>query len=229
MFYLQRRHQSGKRMTDVSRYLVEVSLSSTHLHHHPRDITAQHSDSGDVLTLPFPVYLSVCLLLFFLRAAPADVLAAGRRRPGRGGGAGSPLLPGSEQEAVEPTDVPGRRSGGHLPARRPEPGEDTTPQTHTHTHTVNMSLALRCTAALTFPPMTVFCCRFSSQDELESYVFKSIFRCDAVNTEKLFPSLLLLVCQSADQTKPDIHFFNCETVKVSDNPPAASRGPPLTH
>lgn len=53
-----------------------------------------------------------------------------------------------------------------------------------------------------------------SQDELESYVFKSIFRCDAVNTEKLFPSLLLLVCQSADQTKPDIHFFNCETVKA---------------
>ncbi|XP_049418912.1 epidermal growth factor receptor kinase substrate 8-like protein 1 isoform X1 [Epinephelus fuscoguttatus] len=53
-----------------------------------------------------------------------------------------------------------------------------------------------------------------SQDELEKYSFKSIYRCDAINTEKHFPSLLLLVCQSADQKKPDIHFFNCETVKA---------------
>ncbi|KAG8009094.1 Epidermal growth factor receptor kinase substrate 8-like protein 1 [Nibea albiflora] len=53
-----------------------------------------------------------------------------------------------------------------------------------------------------------------SQDELEIYSYKSIHRCDAINTEKHFPSLLLLVCQSADQKKPDIHFFNCETVKA---------------
>ncbi|KAM9336622.1 epidermal growth factor receptor kinase substrate 8-like protein 2 [Symphorus nematophorus] len=55
-----------------------------------------------------------------------------------------------------------------------------------------------------------------SQDELEKYSFKSIYRCDAINTEKHFPSLLLLVCQSADQKKPDIHFFNCETVKAEE-------------
>uniref|UniRef100_A0A3Q1ENL1 EPS8 signaling adaptor L1b n=1 Tax=Acanthochromis polyacanthus TaxID=80966 RepID=A0A3Q1ENL1_9TELE len=54
-----------------------------------------------------------------------------------------------------------------------------------------------------------------SQDELERYAFQSIYRCNAVNTEKHFPSLLLLVCQSADQKRPDIHFFNCETVKAS--------------
>ncbi|XP_038592571.1 epidermal growth factor receptor kinase substrate 8-like protein 1 isoform X1 [Micropterus salmoides] len=53
-----------------------------------------------------------------------------------------------------------------------------------------------------------------SQDELEKYSFKSIHRCDAINTEKHFPSLLLLVCQGVDQKKPDIHFFNCETVKA---------------
>lgn len=53
-----------------------------------------------------------------------------------------------------------------------------------------------------------------SQDELENYSFKSIYRCDAINTEKHFPSLLLLVCQSVEQKKPDIHFFNCETVKA---------------
>lgn len=55
------------------------------------------------------------------------------------------------------------------------------------------------------------------QDELEIYSFKSIYRCDAINTDRHFPSLLLLVCQSADQKKPDIHFFNCETVKVSND------------
>ncbi|XP_029978410.1 epidermal growth factor receptor kinase substrate 8-like protein 1 isoform X2 [Sphaeramia orbicularis] len=53
-----------------------------------------------------------------------------------------------------------------------------------------------------------------SQDELEKYAFNSIFRCDAINKEKHFPSLLLLVCQSAHQKKPDIHFFNCETVRA---------------
>ncbi|XP_017273994.1 epidermal growth factor receptor kinase substrate 8-like protein 1 isoform X2 [Kryptolebias marmoratus] len=53
-----------------------------------------------------------------------------------------------------------------------------------------------------------------SQDELEKYAFDDIFRCEAVSMEKHFPSLLLLVCQGADQKKPDIHFFNCEIVKA---------------
>lgn len=52
-----------------------------------------------------------------------------------------------------------------------------------------------------------------SQDELEKYTFKSILRCDS-KSERHFPSLLLLVCQSSDQKKPDIHFFNCEMVKA---------------
>uniref|UniRef100_A0A3Q0QQB2 EPS8 signaling adaptor L1b n=1 Tax=Amphilophus citrinellus TaxID=61819 RepID=A0A3Q0QQB2_AMPCI len=60
-----------------------------------------------------------------------------------------------------------------------------------------------------------------SQDELESYTFRSIYRCEAINTEKHFPSLLMLVCQSADQKKPDIHFFNCETVKLQETAEAA--------
>lgn len=63
----------------------------------------------------------------------------------------------------------------------------------------------------------IFLFHLLMQDELENYSFKSIYRCDAINTEKHFSSLLLLVCQSADQLKPDIHFFNCETVKVSNN------------
>ncbi|XP_061564176.1 epidermal growth factor receptor kinase substrate 8-like protein 1 isoform X2 [Cololabis saira] len=54
---------------------------------------------------------------------------------------------------------------------------------------------------------------FQSQDELENFTFKDIYRCDAISTVH-FPSLLLLVCKSADQRKPDVHFFNCETVRA---------------
>ncbi|KAM9837691.1 epidermal growth factor receptor kinase substrate 8-like protein 1 isoform 2-T2 [Aulostomus maculatus] len=53
-----------------------------------------------------------------------------------------------------------------------------------------------------------------SQDELENYSFSSIHRCESIDTEKRFPSLLLLVCQSTSQKKPDILFFSCEAVKA---------------
>nr|XP_020461919.1 epidermal growth factor receptor kinase substrate 8-like protein 1 isoform X1 [Monopterus albus]XP_020461921.1 epidermal growth factor receptor kinase substrate 8-like protein 1 isoform X1 [Monopterus albus]XP_020461922.1 epidermal growth factor receptor kinase substrate 8-like protein 1 isoform X1 [Monopterus albus] len=53
-----------------------------------------------------------------------------------------------------------------------------------------------------------------TQDELESCSLNSIYRCEPINSEKHFPSLLMLVCQGADEKKPDIHFFNCETVRA---------------
>lgn len=54
-----------------------------------------------------------------------------------------------------------------------------------------------------------------AQDELEAYPVSCIHRCDAILTEKQFPSLLLLVCQYGPRKKPDIHFFSCENVGVS--------------
>ncbi|XP_043957670.1 epidermal growth factor receptor kinase substrate 8-like protein 1 isoform X1 [Gambusia affinis] len=54
----------------------------------------------------------------------------------------------------------------------------------------------------------------SSQDELERYSFRDIYRCDTVAIERHFPSLLLLICQRSDQKKPDIHFFNCEPMQA---------------
>ncbi|XP_048869130.1 epidermal growth factor receptor kinase substrate 8-like protein 1 [Brienomyrus brachyistius] len=51
-----------------------------------------------------------------------------------------------------------------------------------------------------------------NQDELEAYPVSCIHRCDAILTEKEFPSLLLLVCQYGPRKKPDIHFFNCENI-----------------
>ncbi|XP_029102389.1 epidermal growth factor receptor kinase substrate 8-like protein 1 isoform X3 [Scleropages formosus] len=53
-----------------------------------------------------------------------------------------------------------------------------------------------------------------NQDELEVYPVSSIHRCDAILTEKQFPSLLLLVCQSGAQKKPDILFFSCENERA---------------
>ncbi|XP_064178282.1 epidermal growth factor receptor kinase substrate 8-like protein 1 isoform X1 [Anguilla rostrata] len=53
-----------------------------------------------------------------------------------------------------------------------------------------------------------------NQEELEAFHVSTIHRCDAIHTEKQFPPLLLLVCQTLLQRKPDIHFFSCETVGV---------------
>ncbi|XP_046887819.1 epidermal growth factor receptor kinase substrate 8-like protein 1 isoform X1 [Hypomesus transpacificus] len=53
-----------------------------------------------------------------------------------------------------------------------------------------------------------------NQEELEKYSVSSILRCDAILTEKRFPSLLLLVCQSVKHKRPDVLFFNCEAVKA---------------
>lgn len=48
-----------------------------------------------------------------------------------------------------------------------------------------------------------------SQDELELYSLKDVYRCDTVDSERHFPSLLLLVGQRPNE-KPDVHFFSCE-------------------
>ncbi|KAG7264991.1 hypothetical protein CRUP_017151 [Coryphaenoides rupestris] len=57
-----------------------------------------------------------------------------------------------------------------------------------------------------------------TKEELESYPVESVYRCDPIFSVKEFPSLLLLVCRSSDQEKPDILFFSCETAKqISDD------------
>jgi len=56
-----------------------------------------------------------------------------------------------------------------------------------------------------------------NQEELESYPVESVYRCDPIFSVKEFPSLLLLVCRSTDQEKPDILFFSCETVRKTSS------------
>lgn len=197
LFHLSRGH-GRQRMTNISRYLVNVS----HLCY-------------AVVPRSFPPERWLSLTFLPSSAAPLDLLAPRWGCAGCGGSPGTALLPGPEPKALESKDVPGCWSRSHSPQRRPEPGEDP-------------CLVL---GGLSEPralcDFTKCSLHLLPQDELESYAYKSIYRCDAVNSEKHFPSLLLLVCQSAEQKKPDIHFFNCETVKVSSrsglsSPSAAS-------
>ncbi|XP_077482006.1 epidermal growth factor receptor kinase substrate 8-like protein 1 isoform X2 [Stigmatopora argus] len=63
-------------------------------------------------------------------------------------------------------------------------------------------------------PKAVYLRDIQTDEELENYPYKSIFRCDAIHSQELFPSLLLLVCQSVHEKKPEILFFDCENKKA---------------
>lgn len=58
-----------------------------------------------------------------LLAAPSDVLAPERGSAERRGSSEPPFLSGSEQKAMESTDVPGCGSREHSTQRHTEPGE----------------------------------------------------------------------------------------------------------
>lgn len=107
-------------MTNMSRYLVNVSLTcyryiTPYLNLLPQGL----SDFFMIHFLRFLIISSYSLL-----AAPADVLTPGRGCAECGGGPVTSLLPGSEQKAVESTDVPGCWSRGHSSPRHAEPGEN---------------------------------------------------------------------------------------------------------
>ncbi|XP_053304689.1 epidermal growth factor receptor kinase substrate 8-like protein 2 isoform X2 [Spea bombifrons] len=49
-----------------------------------------------------------------------------------------------------------------------------------------------------------------TQEELENFPLSIVHHCQSVPGPHRYPHVLLLVCQEADQHKPDIHFFNCD-------------------
>uniref|UniRef100_A0A8D0GDR5 Epidermal growth factor receptor kinase substrate 8-like protein 1 n=1 Tax=Sphenodon punctatus TaxID=8508 RepID=A0A8D0GDR5_SPHPU len=53
-----------------------------------------------------------------------------------------------------------------------------------------------------------------SKEELENYGLSAVVRCGTVLPETRSRSLLLLVCQDTYQTKPDVHFFQCDHIGV---------------
>ncbi|XP_037693965.1 epidermal growth factor receptor kinase substrate 8-like protein 2 isoform X3 [Choloepus didactylus] len=53
-----------------------------------------------------------------------------------------------------------------------------------------------------------------SQEELENFPLPTVQHCQTVLNQLRYPSVLLLVCQDSEQTKPDVHFFHCDEVEA---------------
>ncbi|XP_027950075.1 LOW QUALITY PROTEIN: epidermal growth factor receptor kinase substrate 8-like protein 2 [Eumetopias jubatus] len=53
-----------------------------------------------------------------------------------------------------------------------------------------------------------------SQEELENFPLPTVRHSQTVLNQLRYPSVLLLVCQDSEQSKPDIHFFHCDEVEV---------------
>lgn len=52
------------------------------------------------------------------------------------------------------------------------------------------------------------------QEELENFPLPTVRHSQTVPNQPRCPSVLLLVCQDSEQSKPDIHFFHCDQVEV---------------
>lgn len=53
-----------------------------------------------------------------------------------------------------------------------------------------------------------------SQEELENFPLSTVRHSQTVLNQLRYPSVLLLVCQDSEQSKPDIHFFHCDEVEA---------------
>ncbi|KAM4846091.1 epidermal growth factor receptor kinase substrate 8-like protein 2 [Thomomys bottae] len=53
-----------------------------------------------------------------------------------------------------------------------------------------------------------------SQEELENFPLCTVQHSQTVQDQLRYPSVLLLVCQDPEQSKPDIHFFHCDEVEA---------------
>uniref|UniRef100_G1RAZ7 EPS8 signaling adaptor L2 n=1 Tax=Nomascus leucogenys TaxID=61853 RepID=G1RAZ7_NOMLE len=50
--------------------------------------------------------------------------------------------------------------------------------------------------------------------ELENFPLPTVQRSQTVLNQLRYPSVLLLVCQDSEQSKPDVHFFHCDEVEA---------------
>lgn len=55
---------------------------------------------------------------------------------------------------------------------------------------------------------------FCFQNELENFPIGSIQLCQAVMNSCSYDSILALVCKDQNQTRPDLHLFQCDDIKV---------------
>ncbi|XP_045414470.1 epidermal growth factor receptor kinase substrate 8-like protein 2 isoform X4 [Lemur catta] len=52
------------------------------------------------------------------------------------------------------------------------------------------------------------------QEELENFPLQTVQHSQTVLNQLRYPSVLLLVCQDPEQSKPDVHFFHCDEVEA---------------
>lgn len=53
-----------------------------------------------------------------------------------------------------------------------------------------------------------------SKEELENFPLPTVQHSQTVLNQLRYPSVLLLVCQDSEQSKPDVHFFHCDEVEA---------------
>lgn len=53
-----------------------------------------------------------------------------------------------------------------------------------------------------------------SEEELENFPLPTVQHSQTVLNQLRYPSVLLLVCQDSEQSRPDIHFFHCDEVEA---------------
>lgn len=53
-----------------------------------------------------------------------------------------------------------------------------------------------------------------SKEELENFPLSTVRHSQTVLNQLRYPSVLLLVCQDSEQSKPDVHFFHCDEVEA---------------
>uniref|UniRef100_I3MLT7 Epidermal growth factor receptor kinase substrate 8-like protein 2 n=1 Tax=Ictidomys tridecemlineatus TaxID=43179 RepID=I3MLT7_ICTTR len=53
-----------------------------------------------------------------------------------------------------------------------------------------------------------------NQEELENFPLPTVLRSQTVLNQLRYPSVLLLVCQDSEQSRPDVHFFHCDEVEA---------------
>lgn len=53
-----------------------------------------------------------------------------------------------------------------------------------------------------------------NQEELENFPLPTVLHSQTVLDQLRYPSVLLLVCQDSEQSRPDVHFFHCDEVEA---------------
>uniref|UniRef100_A0A7N9IF23 EPS8 signaling adaptor L2 n=1 Tax=Macaca fascicularis TaxID=9541 RepID=A0A7N9IF23_MACFA len=125
--------------------------------------------------------------------------------PGKFGSLGQPCCTAAGRVGASFSSL-----GAHFPAAP----EGLVPQACTQFRPLPAGASWVLTAPVT-PCRCESCWRdVSPQEELENFPLPTVQRSQTVLNQLRYPSVLLLVCQDSEQSKPDVHFFHCDEVEA---------------